>query len=160
MIAACNSQPIREAHPPPHRAIYTLRHPQHFLIHEKSRHPFQIVVSCPRVTRLSLSRSLRASRGKAIPSSPPARPPFGPIPSTLVKAARETPMDAFYSGPSAAAYGAARGGGGWRYDSFKNFSHISPAVQTHLKLVRTPLPLKRHLPSPRRGRLVFCGGAQ
>jgi hypothetical protein len=55
MIAACNSQPIREAHPPPHRAIYTLRHPQHFLIHEKSRHPFQIVVSCPRVTRLSLS---------------------------------------------------------------------------------------------------------
>lgn len=44
-------------------------------------------------------------------------------------------MDAFYSGPSAAPYGAPRRGGGWRYDSFKNFSQISPAVQTHLKLV-------------------------
>jgi hypothetical protein len=50
-------------------------------------------------------------------------------------------MDAFYSGPSAAPYGAPRRGGGWRYDSFKNFSQISPAVQTHLKLVRTPLSL-------------------
>jgi len=37
-------------------------------------------------------------------------------------------MDAFFSTSSAAA-------GGWRYDSLKNFREISPAVQSHLKLV-------------------------
>ncbi|RCV05693.1 hypothetical protein SEVIR_1G103100v4 [Setaria viridis] len=42
-------------------------------------------------------------------------------------------MDAFYSS-SSAAYGAAPGGG-WGYDSLKNFRQITPAVQTHLKLV-------------------------
>jgi hypothetical protein len=38
-------------------------------------------------------------------------------------------MDAFYSS-SSAAYGA-----GWGHDSLKNFRQITPAVQTHLKLV-------------------------
>ncbi|VAI42873.1 unnamed protein product [Triticum turgidum subsp. durum] len=37
-------------------------------------------------------------------------------------------MDAFYSTSSAAA-------SGWGYDSLKNFREISPAVQSHLKLV-------------------------
>jgi len=43
-------------------------------------------------------------------------------------------MDAFYS-TSSAAYGAAPGAG-WGYESLKNFRQITPAVQTHLKLVR------------------------
>lgn len=43
-------------------------------------------------------------------------------------------MDAFYSTSSAAA-------SGWGYDSLKNFREISPAVQSHLKLVRAlPYP--------------------
>ncbi|PWZ26187.1 Bax inhibitor 1 [Zea mays] len=47
-------------------------------------------------------------------------------------------MDAFYSttassSTSSAPYGG--GGEGWGYDSMKNFRQISPAVQTHLKLV-------------------------
>ena len=45
-------------------------------------------------------------------------------------------MDAFYS-TSSAAYGAAPGAG-WGYESLKNFRQITPAVQTHLKLVRLP----------------------
>ncbi|EAY84292.1 hypothetical protein OsI_05671 [Oryza sativa Indica Group] len=40
-------------------------------------------------------------------------------------------MDAFYS--TSSAYGAAASG--WGYDSLKNFRQISPAVQSHLKLV-------------------------
>jgi hypothetical protein len=49
-------------------------------------------------------------------------------------------MDAFYSttasSTSSAPYGGYGGGGeGWGYDSMKNFRQISPAVQTHLKLV-------------------------
>jgi len=63
-------------------------------------------------------------------------------------------MDAFYS-TSSAAYGAAPGAG-WGYDSLKNFRQITPAVQTHLKLVRLPasaLPLllsrsSENFPSP------------
>uniref|UniRef100_A0ACD5Z9K3 Uncharacterized protein n=1 Tax=Avena sativa TaxID=4498 RepID=A0ACD5Z9K3_AVESA len=39
-------------------------------------------------------------------------------------------MDAFFSASSAAA-----SAGGWGYDSLKNFREISPAVQSHLKLV-------------------------
>ena len=49
-------------------------------------------------------------------------------------------MDAFYSTSSSSSgpYGAAAyGGAGWGYDSLKDFSQITPAVQTHLKLVRT-----------------------
>ncbi|KAG2655675.1 hypothetical protein PVAP13_1KG030300 [Panicum virgatum] len=42
-------------------------------------------------------------------------------------------MDAFYS-TSSVAYGAAPGAG-WGYESLKNFRQITPAVQTHLKLV-------------------------
>ncbi|NP_001140860.1 Bax inhibitor 1 [Zea mays] len=43
-------------------------------------------------------------------------------------------MDAFFSASSASApYG--YGAGGWSYDSLKNFRQITPAVQTHLKLV-------------------------
>lgn len=75
-------------------------------------------------------------------------------------------MDAFYSG-SSAAYGPAAGGG-WGYDSLKNFRQISPAVQTHLKLVSTSssLPLSfSNVFSSCRGGLVpvvraylgFCG---
>jgi hypothetical protein len=47
-------------------------------------------------------------------------------------------MDAFYwtSSSSSGPYGeAAYGGAGWGYDSLKNFRQITPAVQTHLKLV-------------------------
>jgi hypothetical protein len=48
-------------------------------------------------------------------------------------------MDAFFSTSSAAA-------GGWGYDSLKNFREISPAVQSHLKLVRRPpIPTPRSL---------------
>uniref|UniRef100_A0ACD5TC11 Uncharacterized protein n=1 Tax=Avena sativa TaxID=4498 RepID=A0ACD5TC11_AVESA len=39
-------------------------------------------------------------------------------------------MDAFFSASSAAT-----AAGGWSYDSLKNFREISPAVQSHLKLV-------------------------
>jgi hypothetical protein len=50
-------------------------------------------------------------------------------------------MDAFFgTSPAAAA------GGGWRYDSLKNFREISPAVQSHLKLVRAPHLLPTHSP--------------
>lgn len=50
-------------------------------------------------------------------------------------------MDAFYS--TSSAYGAAASG--WGYDSLKNFRQISPAVQSHLKLVRfvPPSPSSR-----------------
>jgi hypothetical protein len=52
-------------------------------------------------------------------------------------------MDAFFgTSPAAAA------GGGWRYDSLKNFREISPAVQSHLKLVRAPHLLPTHSPPP------------
>jgi hypothetical protein len=61
-------------------------------------------------------------------------------------------MDAFYSTSSSSSssgpYGAAAyGGSGWGYDSLKNFRQISPAVQTHLKLVRPALLLPTTLPS-------------
>jgi Bax inhibitor 1 len=40
-------------------------------------------------------------------------------------------MDTFYSTSSSSL---ALYGGGWGYDSLKNFRQIYPAVQTHLKL--------------------------
>lgn len=60
-------------------------------------------------------------------------------------------MDAFYSttassSTSSAPYGG--GGEGWGYDSMKNFRQISPAVQTHLKLViYAPSSLLPYIPS-------------
>lgn len=48
-------------------------------------------------------------------------------------------MAAFFSS-SSAPYGAAAPAAGWGYDSLKNFRQITPAVQTHLKLVRVPHP--------------------
>ena len=48
-------------------------------------------------------------------------------------------MDAFYSTSSSSSgpYGAAAyGGAGWGHDSLKDFRQITPAVQTHLMLVR------------------------
>jgi hypothetical protein len=51
-------------------------------------------------------------------------------------------MDAFFSASSAPApYGYGAGAGGWSYDSLKNFRQITPAVQTHLKLVRPPFAI-------------------
>jgi hypothetical protein len=60
---------IREASGAATLYIYSIyATPQHFLIHEKSRHPFQIVVSCHE--SLSLAPRLRARRDKARQSPP------------------------------------------------------------------------------------------
>jgi hypothetical protein len=73
----------------------------------------------------------------ARPTDPPIRFASGTRDDT--RRSRKREMDAFYwtSSSSSGPYGeAAYGGAGWGYDSLKNFRQITPAVQTHLKLVR------------------------